>query len=159
MFSFNNKNNKIILHKENGEVKIVQKLNWLDISFKGNNSIVEIWEPYKFRKVFGKRRSKIKINGNNNYIQIKQNKRYVQTLHIIEIGHNNKIFIGENFYVTGKLKIDFANQSNLELNIGDNCMFGQNIEFMLGDWHSIYNNQTQECINKPKNGISIGNHV
>ena len=23
---------------KNGEVKIVQKLNWLDISFKGNNS-------------------------------------------------------------------------------------------------------------------------
>lgn len=156
---FNNKNNnKIILHKKNGETKLVSNIKWLNIKFKGKNSTIEIYEPYCFRKAIGKRCSTIKINGDNNYICIKQNKTKISTLRIIEIGSNNKILIGENLRTTGFCKIDFANQSNLELKIGDNCLFGQDIEMMLGDWHSIYD-KDNNCINKPTKGISIGNNV
>ena len=52
---------------------------------------------------------------------------------------NNKVIIGENLYSTGVTKFEFAGESNLELNIGNDCMFGQNVKFMLGDYHySIY---------------------
>ncbi|MBR3888998.1 acyltransferase, partial [bacterium] len=67
--------------------------------------------------------------------------------------------IGNNFYQTGFLKIDFANNSNLNFEIGDNCMFGQNINFMLGDFHKIIDLKTSEQTNKSKSGIKIGNHV
>lgn len=156
---FNKKdNNKIILHKANGKTKVVSKLNWIKVKFKGKNSIVEIYEPYKYRKAIGARRSSIKINGDNNYICIKSNNKTNSTLKIIEVGNNNKIYIGENLRMTGICKIDFANQNNLEFRIGDNCLFGQNIEMMLGDWHSICD-ENNKCINKPKKGIIIGNNV
>lgn len=159
LFNFNcNKNNKIILHKSNGETKLVSSIKWLNIKFKGKNSVIEVYEPYCFRRAIGKRCSAIKINGDNNYICIKPNKSKISTLKIIEIGSNNKIFIGENLRTTGLCKIDFANQNNLELRIGDNCLFGQHIEMMLGDWHSIYDDN-DNCINKPQKGISIGNNV
>ena len=155
---FSKKNNKIILHKANGETKIVSKIKWLNIKFRGCNSIIEIYEPFHLRRAIGKRCSSIKINGDNNYICIKSNKKRISTLKILEVGSNNKIFIGENLMTTGLCKIDFADQSNLELIIGNNCLFGQNIEMMLGDWHSIYDEQNN-CINKPQKGISIGNNV
>ncbi len=160
LFNFNNKknNNKIILHKINGETKLVSSIKWLNIKFKGKDSVIEVYEPYCFRRAIGKRCSAIKINGDNNYICIKPNKSKISTLKIIEIGSNNKIFIGENLRTTGLCKIDFANQNNLELRIGDNCLFGQHIEMMLGDWHSIYDDN-DNCINKPQKGISIGNNV
>lgn len=156
---FNKKNNnKIILHKKNGETKLVSNIKWLNIKFKGKNSVIEVYEPYCFRRALGKRCSTIKINGDNNYICIKQSNQKITTLRIIEIGSNNKIFIGENLRITGLCKIDFANQNNLELKIGDNCLFGQHIEMMLGDWHSIYD-EDNNCVNKPTKGISIGNNV
>lgn len=156
---FNKKNNnKIILHKKNGETKLVSNIKWLNIKFKGKNSVIEVYEPYCFRRALGKRCSTIKINGDNNYICIKQSNQKITTLRIIEIGSNNKIFIGENLRITGLCKIDFANQNNLELKIGDNCLFGQQIEMMLGDWHSIYD-EDNICVNKPTKGISIGNNV
>lgn len=151
--------NKIILHKKNGSVKEVLFLNGLDIKFKGKNSTVEIWEPYKFEKKFGAKKSKIIIKGDDNYISIKNTNRSIYSLRISGINNNNKLLIGENFFSTGYLHIEFADCSNLTLTIGDNCMFGQGVNIMLSDFHSILDMATGERINKPKKGISIGNKV
>ena len=70
-FLKNKNKNKIILHKASGETKIVSKISWLNIRFKGENSTIEIYEPYNFRRAIGKRCSVIKINGSNNYICFK----------------------------------------------------------------------------------------
>ena len=40
---FKKQKNKIILHKANGQTKVVSKLNWLKVTFKGENSIVEVY--------------------------------------------------------------------------------------------------------------------
>ena len=63
---------------------------------------------------------------------------------------NNKVIIGENLYSTGVTKFEFAGESNLELNIGNDCMFGQNVKFMLGDYHSIYDIKSNVQTNTPK---------
>ena len=47
----------------------------------------------------------------------------------------------------------------MELSIGDDCMFGQNIKFMLGDFHKVYDINSNMQTNIPKKGITIGNHV
>ena len=60
---------------------------------------------------------------------------------------------------SGLCKIDFCNLDNLTFQVGDECMFGQNTEFMLGDWHTIYDINTNKKLNIPKTGIKIGNHV
>lgn len=156
---FKSKNNKIIVHKANGQTKQVNRIRGLSIHFKGKNSIIEIHEPINFGKRFIFNRSKIRINGDNNHIIIKGTNRKIYSIKITEIKDNNKITIGNNFYQTGFLKIDFANNSNLNFEIGDNCMFGQNINFMLGDFHKIIDLKTSEQTNKSKIGIKIGNHV
>ena len=156
---FKSKNNKIIVHKANGQTKQVNRIRGLSIHFKGKNSIIEIHEPINFGKRFIFNRSKIRINGDNNHIIIKGTNHKIYSIKVTEIKDNNKITIGNNFYQTGFLKIDFANNSNLNFEIGDNCMFGQNINFMLGDFHKIIDLKTSEQTNKSKSGIKIGNHV
>lgn len=156
---FKSKNNKIIVHKANGQTKQVNRIRGLSIHFKGKNSIIEIHEPINFGKRFIFNRSKIRINGDNNHIIIKGTSHKIYSIKVTEIKDNNKITIGNNFYQTGFLKIDFANNSNLNFEIGDNCMFGQNINFMLGDFHKIIDLKTSEQTNKSKSGIKIGNHV
>lgn len=152
-------NNQIILHKKNGKVCKVFYINGLDIKFKGKNSIVEIWEPVRFIKKFGSKKSVIKIDGDNNYIQIKPTTHSIYSLKINGIKDNNKVLIGENLYQTGICKIEFTGLSNLTFEIGDNCMLGQDVKFLLGDHHKIYSCLTKEQTNNPKNGIKLGNHV
>lgn len=156
---FNNKNNKIILHKKNGSVTQVKHIKGLSIEFKGQNSIVEVWEPVHFIKWFGRNRNKIKIDGNNNHIQIKSTKHSINCIQLLGLKDNNKVIIGENLYSTGITIAEFAGMSNLEFKIGSNCMFGQNISFMLGDHHKVYDINTNERTNIPQKGITIGDHV
>ncbi len=153
------KNNKIILHKKNGKSHIVHFIKGLSIRFKGKNSIVEIYEPISFNKRFIFNRSKIRISGDNNHIIIKSSNRKIYSLQIKGLKDNNKIIIGENFYQTGTCNIYFANLSNMELQIGNDCMFGQNTELMLGDYHRIYDANTNKQTNISKSGINIGNRV
>ena len=151
--------NKVLIHRENGTIVESNNFLGLTIKFKGQNNIIEIYEPIRFKRRLFCNRSKIRINGNNNHIVINASNKYIANLKIIEVGSDNKIFIGENFYQSGLCKIDFCNLDNLNFKIGDNCMFGQNVEFMLGDWHSIYDINTKKKINNSKFGISIGNNV
>ncbi len=149
--------NRIILHKQNGKIIECLRYSGLTVSFKGKNSIVEIFEPIKFERRLLANRSKIKISGDNNYICINSTNRSIHNLQVRGMCSNNKLIIGKNFY--GMCSIDFCWLDNMVMRIGDDCMFGQDIKFMLGDHHSIYNLATKECINIPRKGIDIGNHV
>lgn len=152
-------NNQILLHKKNGKICKVFFITGLDIQFKGKNSIVEIWEPVRFVKKFGSKKSVIKIDGDNNYVQIKPTIHSIYSLKINGIKDNNKILIGENLYQTGACKIEFTGLSNLIFEIGDNCMLGQDVNFLLGDYHKIFDNITNKQINIPKKGIKLGNNI
>lgn len=152
-------NNQILLHKKNGKICKVFFIKGLDIQFKGKNSIVEIWEPFRFIKKFGSKKSVIKIDGDNNYVQIKPTIHSIYSLKINGIKDNNKILIGENLYQTGACKIEFTGLSNLTFEIGDNCMLGQDVNFLLGDYHKIFDNITNKQINTPKKGIKLGNNI
>ncbi len=152
-------NNKILLHKKNGKIIKVHSIKGLTIRFRGKNSTVEIYEPYNFGKRFIFNRSKIRIKGDNNHIVIKGSNSRINSLQAYNLGNNCVLNIGENFYQTGNLLIDYACLDNKSVVIGDNCMFGQNIELMLGDWHKIIDRNTNEVLNDSKNGISIGNKV
>ena len=152
--------NKILIHKQNGKVISVPFLFGLKISFKGKNSTVNIYEPCKFKFGIGAKRSHIKVLGDNNVININQNtKAKIKSLRIRAIGSNNYIDIGKNLEMTDDIDIDFACTDNLKLKIGDDCLFGQNIKFMLGDHHNIYSKETNEKLNIPQKGITIGNNV
>ena len=135
MFSINN--NCIYVYKKNGTRKRVSRFWGLCVKFKGKNSVINIYEPCKFKFQVGANRSHIIINGDNN--------------NIIDIGHN--------IIMTSGVDIDFANACGLNFKIGDNCLFGQNIKFMLGDYHTLFSTITREQVNLPKTGIEIGDNV
>lgn len=158
-FNFNNSNNKVLIHKQSGKTVEVRKYSGLTIRCKGKKNLVEIYEPIRFKRRLLCNRSKIKIKGDNNHIVINSSDKYIANLKIVEVGSNNKIFIGKNLLQSGSCKVDFCSLNNLTFKIGDNCMFGQNVEFMLGDWHTIYDTSSNERLNISKSGISIGNHV
>jgi acetyltransferase-like isoleucine patch superfamily enzyme len=146
------------LHKSNGKIVDVFYIKGLTVKFQGKDSIVEIYEPIKFKRRLLCNRSKIKICGDNNQIFINKTNYYIANLKITEIANNNKIYIGENLLQSGLCRVDFCNLDNLIFEIGKDCMFGQNVKFMLGDWHSIYDNEGV-CTNVSQKGIKIGDNV
>lgn len=156
--SWYRKNNRIIIHKKNGQVIESFGFWGLTVVFKGKNSRVEIYEPIKFLRRFLCNRSKIRIVGNDNHIVIKSTKHKISNLKIVGVSNNNNIEIDENFYQSGLCVVDFCNLDNMKFKIGKDCMFGQNVEFMLGDWHSLFD-EKGNCTNFSKCGIEVGDHV
>ena len=157
---FNKNGNKIFVHDENGSVKQIPFYLGLYITFKGKNSVVHIYQPCKFKLQFGAKRSHIKISGDNNTIIIQSNYiAKIKSLRIRAVGSNNHIEIGHNLTMTDGVDIDFAHLDNMNLEIGNDCLFGQNIKFMLGDHHHIYSTQNRKKINISKYGIYVGNQV
>lgn len=99
------------------------------------------------------------ISGDNNKIIFHPSVETFKSFRIISMQNNNLVEIGKNFAGGYGLKIDFVFQNDLTVKIGDSCLFGHNINFMLGDFHTIYSTEDNSVINKPKKGINIGNHV
>jgi len=151
--------NRIIVHKKDG--KVVECFNYfgLSVRFKGKNSIIEIYEPIKFQRRLLVNRSHIKVEGDNNYICIFSSCRSIHNIQAKAFGSNNKLIIGKNWYQNGFCFFDFGLLDNSNIVIGDNCMFGQDTKFMLGDYHSVLDVKTNKCLNIPRKGINIGNHV
>jgi len=151
--------NKILVHKRDGDIVEVSRYFGLTVNFKGKNNTIEIYEPLVFKRRMLCNRSKFRINGDNNEIVIRSSKKFISNLKIYDIGSNNKIHIGKDWFQSGACKIDFCNQDNKVLSVGSGCMFGQNVEILLGDWHSITDKDTGKCLNKTKQGVSIGDNV
>ena len=73
-----NKQNYIYIHKKDGSIKRVNGVFGLWIKFKGENSIVNIYEPCDFKFRIGVSRSHIVVNGDNNVINIQSNTKTAQ---------------------------------------------------------------------------------
>lgn len=126
-----------------------------------NNSI---FEKTKI-KTFGKKnnlkinnsklsKSLIEIYGDNNEFFL-ESLVNLRSADIKIIGDGCKISIGENTSCGGMRIINKGNKCIIE--IGNNCLFSDNIEIWSSDTHSIYN-KVNEIIN-PEKDVSIGNHV
>lgn len=122
-----------------------------------------------------KLRNKIKIRPNN-HIQVGKNTR-IRYCDIFVNGENNQLIIHDGANLKGvsielngnncRLEIGkncvigencfFSSRENgTQLSIGDNCMFSRNIKVMTSDGHDILRNGKR--INPAKN-IHIGSHV
>lgn len=159
IFPWHRRGNKILLYDIDGKVTETFFIKGLTVRFRGKNSILKIYRPFNFKKRLLINRSKIRINGDFNEIHICETNNSIANLKIFNVGSHNNIFIGKNFFQTGLCKIDFCNLDKKILHIGNNCMFGQDIEIMMGDWHTIIDKSTNQPINIPQRGIFIGNNV
>lgn len=119
--------NRIYKIDKNGKKKRVFFIFGLYISFKGDNSTVEIYEPIpKFIN------SKIRVGSNCN-IKIGSTENRIKKLQIFS-NNNSNVEIGENLNMTGGLEIHSGNQN---CSIGKDCLFGKNIIIRCTDDHTI----------------------
>jgi acetyltransferase-like isoleucine patch superfamily enzyme len=143
--------NQIIIHKQDGKIAKTQTIEGLAIEFFGMESLVEVWEPYRFRNC------KI-ILTDNNIVQINKTKHHISNLNVTKMSPYNKLLIGEDLSCSA-CRVIFHEESGLIVKIGDDCMFSGGIIIRPSDGHTIYNVDTKKAINAPSGGIIIGNHV
>ncbi len=144
-----NINNEIIFYCEN-ENDIYKKffIN-LNIYIAGTNSKLHIEFPTRIE-------NSTFILYSNSFISIKKTPYYIVDT-TIKCGHN-KLEIGENFS-THRCFIFICEEKNINMKIGDNCMFSFDIAIWPTDGHKIYDVESKQVLNKARCCISIGNHV
>lgn len=147
----NDKNNKIYLIKNNKRTE-VNRIEGLDIVFKGENNIIEIGcDPLpKFINCL------ITVV-DNNFINIDSSFRSIKYTAFRLEGKNGILKIGKDFYINGG---EMILDSDMKIEIGNDCLFSHNIYIRAFDGHTIIDRKTQKIINRvEKNSVNIGNHV
>lgn len=148
IIDYPNETNKIIICKTNGKKVINPKtIDGLKIKLLGSNNIIEIFEPCTFSE------NEIFIYGNNCHLTL--NKCTLFSVKM-KMQHSAYCFIDEKSSVGGYIHL--ANEANLSLKIGKNCMFSLETAIWGTDGHIIKDLDTNECINRCKNGIIIGDN-
>lgn len=122
----------------------------LSVKFKGKNSTITLGLPLaRFSK------SKISV-GNNSKVEIKSSSDIVKKLKI-SMADWQKCTIGRDFF-TWETEIIFSIGKDIEVNIGDDCMFSKGVLIRPSDGHTIYDVNTGEILNRAKS-INIGSNV
>lgn len=121
------------------------------INLYGVNNLIEIVGCDLNRFV----NCRIDIFGNNNRIKIGGG-NLLTGLNIWIEDEGGLISIGNNNKICGSTKISSIEGAKVE--VGDNCLFSTNVDFKVGDSHSILSLDTNKRIN-PSQSIKIKDHV
>lgn len=132
--------------------KLVQPENYpgLKVHFLGSNANVRIENPSRINKL------NIWI-GSDGDINIADSIDVRGYLNIFAGAKKSKITIGRRCSFTG-VTIRMESEPELSLEIGERCLFSDQIIIRTSDSHTIYDCATKKPLNVPKN-IKIGNHV
>ncbi|MDF1894666.1 hypothetical protein GW579_06700 [Rahnella sp. Lac-M11] len=117
------------------------------IDLRGLNSNFEFHENSKIDNL-----TLVDYGGNNN---IKIGK-YSKVNGLIKIGRKCNLKIGSNFSSTGGMKLHLSESSDII--IGDNCMFGIDINIYNHDYHPIFSIDTGERLNFSKS-VYLEDHI
>lgn len=144
--------NKIFLvDNENCKIE-VDYIPGIEFKWWGENSIVEIganpMPEFYNTKITCENNSKVVI-GSSIY--------KIENFEAILTRENNQLIIGKNFSCTGP-KFMLTSCTNQKISIGDDCLFSSEVVLRASDGHKIYDLDTKEIYNHPKD-IKIGNHV
>jgi len=142
-------NNKIILFDKTQE-EIVPQIEGLNITFKGKNNVVRIEKGSVFQssRIILSNHCKVNVNKTDEY--------GIRNLSA-ELFNFCKLIIDKNFRCVS-LRISAQDEENLDVIIGNSCMFASNVIIRPSDGHSIYDINTKELLNEGET-IIIGNHV
>jgi len=143
--------NHFIVIDKNGSEKIIDNCKNIKIVFKGNNSVVKIYEPFK---IFGT----LYIQCVNDCYTEIQSGLIVYSNMRIHLKNYNKCILGKNFHVHD-VNIFNWTEPGIDVTVGNDCLFSSDVNLRTSDGHVIYDNESLCAINKPERGISIGNHV
>lgn len=99
----------------------------------------------------------MKIYGNNNHIHIGKNCRFGPNCDFFMFGNETTIIIGDRCSCTRKVEFN-AQEDRMTIMVGEDCMFSNRIVVRTSDSHPIYDMNSGDRINNPKDVI-IGEHV
>lgn len=154
-FIVNGNNNRVYLGKNlNNIVSKSGYDGYVTFTLNGNNNTIYIGDNTSFNA------SKFTLWRDNVTFSIGQKCRITQTTAQFT-GHADgiEISIGDNFCNSSTMELYAGGDKNMNLTIGNDCMFSRDIVIYAHDGHNIFNKDTQEVINNPKNSVTIGNHV
>ena len=135
------KNNKIYIVDKNGKKHRVPFLFGVKVKFAGENSTVILHSPViKFEN------SKIHLT-NNSCVEIGASSKKLNKLNVYMYGKHQTLKIGDEFSCTNDCKILFSKEENMNVIIGNNCMFASNIILRPSDGHTITDRTTGEVLN------------
>lgn len=148
-------NNSVELIAPDGTTRKINRLKGSRIVFTGNDNHIKLYEPV------GKLSLNIRLSNKINITLHPSTKKRVikidETHKTPTMDVVNNVVIGKNFATTDTLVIELCN-GNGDVIIGDDCLMSWGILIRVGDWHTIYDIETQQILNPNKNVI-IGNHV
>ena len=148
-------NNKIVVVSSTADgikTKVVKKIKGLKIKFDGCDSDVIIHSPIpRFRNCSVSLKSSSKI-------EILSSKYKINSLYIDCQGNTQYVNIGSDFSCSGNCKMVFSKEENIGIEIGDDCMFSNNIIFRPSDGHTIIDLNVGTVINRGKT-IIVKDHV
>lgn len=140
-----------IINKGHGNILPKRCFCGLRIKINGNNNIIEIDDNAIFLK------ARIIINGDNNYIKINR----VSYLRYFDLniynGNKQSFFIGDCSTCEGA-RIFMCN-NNSKLTIGKDCMLSSEIEIWTADGHPICDLSSGEILNDKPAELVIGDHT
>ena len=145
--------NKFLLKTVEGELIENPIIEGLEVLFKGKNSTVTIAEGAVFRN------SKI-IMGHDSRVEInKTHPRGILNTVVDMSGQGGQklLEIDEGFSVES-CRFAMANESDLTVRIGKNCLLSSNITFRPTDGHVIFDLDSKQIINRTKL-IAVADHV
>ena len=151
------KNNTISIEKN----CILKNINWI---IEGDNNEIRIGKDsilnntlqidgtsnkvYLADRVELDQNTKIHIKNNQSIIEIYSDAKLKNTSLLLE-NDDEKIVLGKNTVSYG---VSFAvTENGSKIEIGENCLFADQITIRTGDSHSIYDNTTRKRINFAKN--------
>ena len=151
--TFDEKGNVYKLVKLDNTIVYNPIIPGLNISFVGQNGLIELHEPlgtYQGCFINCGTNSKVVIQGTTQ-------RHFRHGLRINAQARNSTCLIGKDFGCWG-VAIDFLDEPNLNVSIGDDCIFATGITIRPNDNHTLYDVRTKLPINKGED-IFIGNHV
>ena len=116
----------------------------------GKDSKISVGRMCRFRNLV------IEIKGDNSIVEVMDNVMVYERCYISIKGDNCHCIIGNKTTIGGASL--FLEESNTNIEIGEDCMLGRSICVQTTDFHSILDANTGERINRPES-VKIGNHV
>ena len=150
----NGKNNHIyIINSETGKKEEITNLPLgLNIEVNGDDNIVEIYTPignFNNTKIFISKTKGAQIKFENNV--------YIPNTFISIYNGKNQNCIIKKYTSIGSTYINIHENSSLQ--IGEDCMFSDNVTIWCADGHALIDKKTGDVINLPPSCLKIGNHV
>lgn len=152
-YDIRGEHNKIVVCK-NGNEELLPELKGiagLEIRIEGNDNLVQIDLPTLFIE------SKIIIKGNHNRVVIGASRYKFQDA-VVVVYDGGSFELGQDAYLNGDFKAFVMGKNGLKVRIGSEFAAASGCLIRCGDGHTVYDAMSRQVVNEPED-IILGNHI